>query len=160
MTKRKTNTGSGVYQYLEASGVLDAGSSEDIAKMRKKYWNERKRISKQEKRKRETEFKIYVTDKELEDIARFAKIHHMSCTNYIKKAAIAYTHKRFLIINQASVNHITQLLSLNYSLLQDMLDGAQTDTANSVLQTMTLLEQEVLAALYTPKEVSPNTIEL
>ena len=159
MTKRKTNTATGVYQYLEISGVLDAGSSEDIALKRKEYWNERKRISQQAKRQKETEFKIFFTDKEQQDIAKAAKAHSMSRTRYIKEAALAYTSKQFLIINQASVNHIGQLLALNYSFLQEIVDSTQMGNADIILQKMICLEQVVLAALCNPPIISTNISE-
>ncbi len=159
MTKHKTNTASGVYQYLEASGVLDTGSSEDIAEKRKEYWRERKRISKREKRKRETEFKIYFTDAELLDISKAAKSHGVSKTRYIKQAALAYTYKRFLIPNQASVNHITQLLALNYAILQEAVEEKQPNIAAALLQKMAYLEERVLTALCSPPIIPPNTPE-
>lgn len=158
--KRKANTASGVYQYLELSGVLDTGSSEDIAEKRKEYWRERKRIWKQEKRKKETEFKIYLTDAELQVIAKGAKQSNISRTNYIKRAAIAYANKQYLVPDQVAVNQISQLLSLNYSFLQELAESIPAHIADTLLKQITRLEQKVLTALCNPKEISSKTTEL
>lgn len=129
------------------SGVLDTGNEMDIAQKRKEYWNIRKRLSKQEKRKKETEFKIYLTNNELRIIAHSAKSIGTSRTQYIKLAALAYANKR-LIINQAQVNYITQLLALNSSFLQELVESTPLDIADTLLRQMANLEQQVITALY------------
>lgn len=128
------------------SGVLDAGNEMDIAQKRKEYWNIRKRLSKQEKRKNETEFKIYLTDKELQIITRSANGIRTSKTQYIKLAALAYANQH-VIINQAQVNYITQLLALNSSFLQELTESTPVDIADTLLHQMTNLEQQVITAL-------------
>jgi hypothetical protein len=150
---RKQNT-SGVWKFLEMSGVLDAGSNEDIANKRKEYWNLRKRMSKQEKRRKETEFKIYLNDDELQVLSKAAKKLSLSRTRYIKQAAMAYTNKEYLTLDQAAINHIRQLLSLNYFSLQELSENASSDVANVILQRMADLEEQILTALNNPQEKS------
>lgn len=159
--KRKANTGSGVYQYLEASGVLDTGSGDDIAKMRKKYWREYKRLWKQERRMKQTEFKIYFTSKELLAIAAGAKKHTTSRTNYIKQAALAYTAKQYLVPDIVAVTHIRRLLELNLVAIDELISQSHlaSNTSSIVMQKMASLEQKVLDALCNPQTVS-NTSKM
>ena len=147
---RKKDKSSGVYKYLELSGVLDTGTSEDIERKRVEYWNIIKRKYKQEKRKTETEFKIYFTDTELQSINRASKFHRMSRTKYIKQATLAYANQKFLVPDQAAVNHITQLLSLNYSILQELTEKVPFNLANELLRQMAGMEYQVLNALTAP----------
>jgi hypothetical protein len=152
---RKQNM-SGVWKFLEMSGVLDTGSEIDIEKKRKEYWNARKRMSKQEKRKQETEFEIYLNRVELLTIASAAMENNMSRTRYIKQAALAYANRQYILPDKAEVNHIKQLLALNYSLLQEMAETMPFDLADTLLQQMGYLEQQVTTALCNPK-IKPSS---
>jgi len=154
--KRKADTDCGVYRYLEMSGVLDTGTGEEIAEKRKEYWRERKRLWKQEKRRKETEFRIYLAEDELEVIGKAAKAQGMSRTRYLKDAALAYADKKFLVVNRESVNHIRQLLALNYSLLQDISETLPERVSDTLLRQMERLEEEVHGALLKPMEIPEN----
>lgn len=151
----RTQHMAGVWKFLEMSGVLDTGSEMDVAQKRREYWNMRKRLSKQEKRKKETEFKIYFTDQELSTIAIAAKVHGISRTRYIKQAALAYTAKRHLVLDRAALNHITQLLSLNSAYLQEVAELMPSDAADVLLKRMASLERQVLTSLFDPTENEP-----
>lgn len=142
---------SGVWKFLEMSGVLDTGSEEEISKKRLEYWNMRKRISKQEKHKSETEFKIYLNSIELPIIAKSAKAHKMSRTRFIKQAALAYTTKQYIVPDQAAINHITQLLALNYSLLQEISETMPFCKSDVILEQISALKKQVIDALCNPE---------
>ena len=150
---QKNKQGSGVYQYLELSGVLDTGTAEAIAQKRKEYWNMVKRKWKQEKRVRETEFKVYLTDAELQNIAKGARQHHMSRTTYIKQAAWAYTAKKYLVVNEQTANAIYQMLSFNFSAITELIedDRVARDTGRKLIQHMTQMQQCILDHLTNPE---------
>jgi hypothetical protein len=141
---RKTKT-SGIWQFLELSGVLDTGSAEDIALKRKEYWSERKRLWKQDKRRNETEFKIYLDNTELKAVANASKTAKLSKTGYIKQAALAQASNSQIVPDTAILNHIQRLLELNYYALQEMLDEGLAIDTNNLTERLTALEREVLA---------------
>ncbi len=152
--KRKTNTGSGVYQYLQASGVLDSRDNAAIVAKRKEYWREVKRKWKLQKKQSSTEFVLYFNDAELQEITKAAKAHGISKTRYCRNAVMSYTHKRYLVQSPAAINHIAQLLSLNYAALQDISNGQSPTISGTVLlEKMAQLEQQVRSALIHPKDI-------
>ena len=116
----------------------------------------RKRISKQEKRKKETEFKICFSDTELATIAKAAKISGLSRTRYIHEAAIALAGNTGLIPDRAALNHIIQLLALNYALLQEMADAGTLPGIEDITEQMANLERKVLTALTAPHTHRPE----
>ena len=144
---------SGVWQFLELSGVLTTGSSEDIAQKRKEYWSGRKRLWKQERRKKETEFKICFTDTELKGIAKAASLHKMSRSRFIKQTALAFVSSGYVMPNIEELHKITTLLSLNYSALQELFetDAVPNLLGLELMQRMENLEQAVLHHLSNPK---------
>ena len=144
---------SGVWQFLELSGVLTTGSSEDIAQKRKEYWRNQKRIWKQERRKNETEFKICFTDTELKGIAKAASLHKMSRSRFIKQTALAYVGSGYVIPNIEELHKIKTALSLNYSALQEMVetDTVPYELGMELMQRIENLEQVVFEHLANSK---------
>ena len=143
-----------MYHYLQSSGVLDTGDAADIANKRKEYWREVKKKWKQQKKQTSAEFVLYFNDVELLEIAKAAQAHGMSKTRYCRNAVLAYTRKRYLVPGAAAINHLVQLLSLNYAALQDIAkDKFQTSSSTALLEKMTQLELQVRSALIHPRSL-------
>lgn len=101
------------WEYLEASGVLEKGSDEEIKAVkkayRKKYFTEYKRSQ----RKRNAEFTVVLSkfDGVFERINNAATKHHLSIPAFLKKAALAYLEKIYIVPNRLMVANLEQLLS-------------------------------------------------
>lgn len=142
---------SSLYQYLEP--FLETGSAEDIAQARRQYWRVYKAKWRKEKRLKEKEFTISFTDKELKIITQNAIKHHRSCSKFIKESSLAYCTKQFLFPEITALNHVRELLALNYNAIQQLSEGSNLPTlqADECMIRMTDLEKKVLAILQNPK---------
>jgi len=148
-------TTSGVYTFLEASGILEHGTPEGIQQARRQYWNAIKNANKKDKRKREHAFTVSFTDAELGIIAQSARWHNMSRTKFIKQAALAYVQKKYLVPDSGTLKQIQVLLAQNYAALQTAYqeDALPYTIGIRLLQKMGDLERAVLAQLTNPKAI-------
>lgn len=71
--KRTVKSNNGIYGFLEASGVLETGTAEEISALRKRYWKEYKRLWRNNKRKNEKELTISFNSEELLVLTKAAK---------------------------------------------------------------------------------------
>gem|GEM_PF-5905982 len=85
---RKTKV-SGIQAYLESTGILETGSMIDIQDAKRKYWNMRKRESKQAIGKVRARYTVHIEPGVDKQLQQRAKVAHMSTTRYIQQAAIA-----------------------------------------------------------------------
>ncbi len=150
-TKQRTRTG--IYAFLEASGILEHGTNEDIQKVRKEYWALYRRQWRKDKRKKEQAFTISFTDTELKVISEGARKHKLSRTAFIKQAALAYVTQRYLVPDIESINAIKLLLTRNYSVLEEFFDMqiVPFDTGIALMQRIEDLEKHVIEQLVNPK---------
>ena len=73
---------------------------------------------------------------------------------------LAYTHKRYLVPSAAAINHLVQLLSLNYAALQDIAkDQFQTSSSTVLLEKMSQLELQVRSALIHPRSLEQAIVD-
>ena len=142
---------SSLYKFLEP--FLETGSAEAIAEARKQYWREYKTKWRKDKRKKEKEFTISFTDKELKIINQHAGKHQRSCTKFIKESALAYCTKQFLFPDITALNNIRELLALNYNAIQQLYEDSSLPTLQTedMMTKMAELEKEVLTLLQNPK---------
>jgi hypothetical protein len=110
---RKIRQHSGIWQYLNAAGVLEGGSEEAIKKAkrayRKNYLSEYKK--RQRKLKKEFIVMLSVADGEYSNITTAAKKHSMPVTTFLKTATLAYMNQTFIVPNKVQLSVIEQLLS-------------------------------------------------
>lgn len=123
----KQNRTSGVYQYLEQSGVLESGTAEEIAAVHKEYWRLYKRIWKRNKRYNEHEFKVYYTEDEYKAIVQAARLQRTSKTRYIKESSLSFANGNLSLPNHAQLALIIELLDLNYGLLEELCETIPED---------------------------------
>lgn len=139
----------GVYAYLEASGVLEDGSAEDIAKVKAEYWRQYKREWK--KKRRKNSLTVIFSDAELKRIERCAKKLGVSRTRYIKQSALGeFTLPDAGQVRELLANMYNQVLQLRQS-------GAVGDVlGKELLQRIERLEAEVLRELSHPKSLGSD----
>src|SRR4051812_8742836 len=103
----------GLHQYLNASGVLNHGSSEQIILAKQNYWKEYRRKYIQEKRKEEKQFNVSFTQKEYSIVKKAAKGFN-SCTEFIKRSTLAAANGKG-IGDPSTLNTLTELFTLTYT---------------------------------------------
>lgn len=158
---RRIRKKSSLYSFLDAKGLLEKGTDEEIKKAKKEYWNQVKRTFRQEKRKREKEFTVSFTMEELKLITDEAKRHQMSRTSYIKTTTLAYLSKRYVVPDEIEVKRISQLLAMNYNVLLQIAEEekVQSHLGDILLEKILELEKKVLIHLYHSKTLEDWIIQ-
>ena len=151
--KRKLKQSSGLFAYLDSTGVLATGNEEAIALARKEYWRNYKRMWRKEKRKKTKEIAITFSKEELKIITQFAKQHQGNRTALIKASVFGYLNKRYIIPAPETMNSIKQLLGMHYNIMEQFLDEnmLSQQIGNELKQKILELERTVLVTLHNPK---------
>ena len=102
-----------MWDYLEASGVLEKGSDEEIKAVKKSYRKKYFLEFKKQQRRTKPEFTVHFskTDGELNRICQAAKRHQLTVPAFLKSAAFAYIERTYLVPNKLMVAHMEQLLA-------------------------------------------------
>ena len=153
--KRAIKHTSSIYEYLEASGVLDTGTDTQIENARKAYWKEYRAAYQRQKRKEMNVFTVSFTNKEMRLLKPIVKKHNSSYTPFIKQATLAYLQQQFVIMDPESINQIRELLTRNFTTLQNFEEQLpENHTHVSLTKIFSLLEQDINQILH-----NPNTLE-
>jgi len=108
--RKKPN--SGIWQYIDASGVLEHGTEAEIKEVKRQY--RKKYLLEQKRRQRASrpEFAVAFSKEkgELELIANAAKKHSMKIPGFIKASALAYIQQKFVVPDKQAISEIEQLL--------------------------------------------------
>ena len=104
---------SALWEFLDASGVLEKGCDAEIKAVkkayRKKYFTEYKH--RQRQNKKEFAVRFEKSSGELGRMQDAAVKHHLSVPAFIKSAAHAYLERTYIVPNRLMVAHLEQLLS-------------------------------------------------
>jgi len=143
----------GIYQFLEASGILESGTDEAIKEAREKYWKIYKANWRREKRREEKELTTSWGKDELKTLSEAARKHKISKTQFIKQATLAYINKAYIAPDRDAVLRIVQLLAMTYNTVEELKDenAISLQTGTAILKTIGDLEREVRVALHSPK---------
>lgn len=108
---RKNNNG--LCEYLEKLGILETGSDEEIKAVKKAYRKEYLLKYKRNQRAKKPEFTINFSNEngEYHRMEYAAKKHKLTIPSFIKKAALAYIEKKFIVPNIDQVVSLEQILS-------------------------------------------------
>src|SRR5436190_5553336 len=106
---RRVKQKSSLYAYLDRMKVFENGTDEDFKRARKEYWRLYKANWAKGMRASKKEYTICLNQREVKELGIAARIHHRSCTRYLKEAAFSYMNKRFLIPDEMSIGTIKQL---------------------------------------------------
>lgn len=107
---RKIRQNTGIYKYLEETGVLERGIEEEIQQARKNYKKKYILSYKRKQRSEQKEFTVLLNMTEYKNMSVQAKDQHMTVVRFLKLAAIAYTNKTYLVPDRESVARIEQTL--------------------------------------------------
>jgi hypothetical protein len=101
-----------MWKYLEASGVLEKGSDDQIKAVKKAYRKKYFLDFKQKQRKIKPEFAVTFSKStgEYGRVSRAAKLHNMTMTSFIQAATLAYIENTFIVPDKVQVARIEQLL--------------------------------------------------
>lgn len=152
MARKPKHTG-GIYTFLEASGVLQTNDDALIKQAKRTYWTEYKRKWRLSKRRSGKEFTIFLDGDDLQLIASATKSHVRKLPDFFKAAVLAYITRQYIVPDRMTVNHIRELLSLNYTALQAIADGNKIhwNLSRQLLKQLEALEKQVLEYLQNPK---------
>lgn len=112
MKKRPKNKG-GMWYYLDASGILEHGTDEEIKAAKKAYRKEYYLEYKRNQRISKPEFVINFSKEngEYSKVSHAARNHRMTMTAFIRSSVLAYLDQSFLVPNSDQVVLLEQYLS-------------------------------------------------
>jgi hypothetical protein len=102
-----------LWAYLDASGVIEKGTEEEIQAARRDYRKKYILDYRRNQRVRKPEFIVWLS-KSSGDYFRIcvaAKQHKMAITTFIRTAALAYVDKTYIIPDRLQLAELKQLLS-------------------------------------------------
>ncbi|MBK7357752.1 MAG: hypothetical protein IPI45_13595 [Saprospiraceae bacterium] len=155
MKRRRLNTKSNLYSYLKSSGVLENGTHEEIQKVKKEYWKQYKKKWRNNKRRQDKEIAVSFSKDEFREITTESKRHKLSRTQFIKQSCFAYLNKSFIVPDIKEVRKISQLLSLTYNSIQELIEENKVENkvARTLMDSIYNLEREILPVLNNPKSL-------
>ena len=161
---RKNN--SGLWEYLETLGVLENGTDEEIKAAKRAYRKDYLLKYKRIQRSHKPEFIINFSNEkgEYHRIRSEAKMHNMTITAFVKKAALAYLEQKFVVPNADQVIRIEQALSHCLNEIQAMVrvkDRFFWDKERKfgmIEKRIERLETEINQVFRNPPRVSVKTI--
>lgn len=103
---------SGLQRYLEATGVLEWGTIEQIEEAKKYYKKLYQRSYKQRQRKVRPEIILSLSKDDHAALSNVAKKHHIKLASFVRDAALAYTQQQFLIPNEKEIIELREYLAL------------------------------------------------
>lgn len=164
---RKLRHNTGLWQFLNRTGVLERGDKLEIENAKKEYRKIYLREYKRKHRQARKEYLISYTSEEAKAIQKSASEHRISESQWIKRAAQAYSEQTFLVPDQEVLQKILQLTMLcrsqiamvsqrdpqswfssnrNYKTLQKAIEKMEAEISNTYLKPP-LLEEVILQRL-------------
>ncbi len=112
MKRSEKHTG-GIWAYLEASGVLEKGTEEEIKSAKKAYRKIYLKKYKQIQREENPEFTVLLSRQKGEygKISVAAKKHHMSIPAFLRLATFAYLSNSYLVPDMELIAKLYQKLN-------------------------------------------------
>src|ERR1043165_6327503 len=88
-----------LWEYLDASGILEKGSDEEIEAVKRTYWKKYFFEYKKKQRNSKPEYSVYFSKEngEHQTIEHAAKQHHLTVTAFIHSAALAYIRQTYIV---------------------------------------------------------------
>ena len=111
--KRTRKHKGAIWEYLQASGVLENGTDEEIKTAKKAYRKEYYLSYKRNQRANKPEFIVNFSSEngEYARVKMAAERHKMTVTAFIRSSVLAYLQQRFLVPNTLQVAHLEEILS-------------------------------------------------
>ena len=111
--KRTRKHKGAIWDYLEATGILENGTDEEIKEAKKAYRKYYYLDYKRNQRAKKPEFIVnFSSDNgEYSRVKQAAERHKMTVTAFIRSSVLAYLQQRFLVPNAFQVAHLEETLS-------------------------------------------------
>lgn len=111
MTRRMRK--SGMWEYLDSTGVLERGIDEEIKEAKRTYRKQYFLKHKRQQRQNKPEFTVTFSKEngQLERVTLASKRHKRTITAFIRLATLAYIDKTFVVPNAYQVAQLEQILS-------------------------------------------------
>lgn len=102
-----------LWEYLEASGVLEKGTDEEIKAVKREYRKKYLLSYKRTKRNDNKEYTISLRKggREHSLLIKNAKVHSLTVPTFIYQSALAYIEQKYLVPNPYKVAELGQMLS-------------------------------------------------
>lgn len=141
---------SGLYQYLEASGVLAHGSPADIEQARRTYWKHYKAQWRKRKRSETKSITVSFSKQEYAAIARNAQ--KITPTAFVHTAAVTFGKQHTMAVNEETIGYIQAVLLQNYHHIRDLGDEKNIShvTEQQLLNTLSAIEKMIMERLRNP----------
>lgn len=112
MSSSKKRKG-GMWAYLDASGVLERGTEEEIKAAKKAYRKGYMLNYRKKQRVNKPEFIVFLSrsNGDYSRILLAAKQHRMPITTFLRASALAYTNKTYIVPDRLQLAELRQLLS-------------------------------------------------
>jgi hypothetical protein len=130
-----------LYDYLEQTGILQNGSSDDIVKAKKEYWKVVRTQWRAEQRKVSKSYTVFYKPDELKEIKTAAIVKKASITSFTKHSAILAARGN-TGVNKKSLGEVRQMFFETYNSVRAK---AQIEM---VLTELLLLEKKVLELIH------------
>lgn len=140
-----------IWEYLEATGVLENGTADEIKRAKKAYRKEYFLKYKREQRKNKPEFTIHFSNEkgEYSKVEIAAKRHKMTITRFIHEAVFAYLNQTFIVPNSDQIAYLELLLSECLNQIQSIIkpkekyDWERNKKLEEVEKRIEKLEQDI-----------------
>lgn len=102
-----------MWAYLDASGVLEKGTEEEIKVAKKAYRKGYILSYRKKQRANKPEFIVFLSKSngDYSKISLAAKQHRMPITTFLRASALAYTNKTYIVPDRLQLAELKQLLS-------------------------------------------------
>lgn len=144
-----------LYHYLEASGVLDTGSPEDITRARLQYRNQQKAQWRRNKRALSKSITVYFSLKEYATIQRIAQRFNRTPTNFVSHCAFTTARNEPVTLHNETTLLIHEALMLTYHRICDIAESQHIPEATQTVLVSILQEVQatITAYLQHPKNI-------
>jgi len=111
-----------LWAYLDAVGVLEKGTEEEIKVAKRAYWKQYILNYRRKQRTDKPEFIVWLSKKNGDYFKIFisAKQHKMAMTTFLRTAALAYVNKTFIVPDRLQLAELKQLLSNSLNEIQSI----------------------------------------
>lgn len=159
----KHKTDSNLWAYLEALGVLEHGTDAEIKAAKHAYWRNYYTKYRRDQREDKPEFSVPLSKKngDYGKMALGAQQHHMTITAFIRKSALNYLDRAYLVPNQNQVARLEQVLMNCLNEVQaithtkEKYHWEREKKYDAIAERITILENEIRQALCFPPEIKP-----
>lgn len=150
------NRHSAYYSYM--APFLETGHQSAITEAKKEWRRKYKANWRKQKRKLVKEITTAWEKEEYRMLKEEARRHKESITRFIKRSAIAYMDKRYVVPDEDKVTKMMQLLGLLYNRIQELTEDTTipADAGRKVLFDVYELEREIRITMYSPKTIEQH----